>query len=280
MLTPNARNALMLILTAALLVGCAKASDGNDDAGAPSGDTPTVETDAPAPTSTGSTTETATETQSNTTTVTETATVINTVTNTITAVQTVTATITATVTNTVTATQSSVSTVTVSSVQTVTATQTATVTVTEVATGTEIEQGHYESQTCFLNRAASEGMGQTIYTRATFTFGKKGEGSNQFELFGDDRCDRNLAKGNAKIKYTFTKRVGNLLVLAVEQYDSKTPEDISRYWIAALQQEDGLLFDIDYARGAAGPFLEEPSTEALNDALAHIGTRGVHFKKK
>lgn len=249
-------NFLALALVTIITTGCGNDRKEANDAGpavTPSAESTSI--------STVTATHTATATATKTTTATETAT------TTVTNVQT------STVTNTVTV--SSVATVT----QTVTSTHTETET--QVATDTRIiDAGKYSSKSCFHNALASEGLGQTIYTRSTLRFGVHGRGSNSFELYEDAECTRTVMQAKLKIRYTVTEYFDRLYLIAVEQYnDPKDKKSVARYWIPALKTKEGLLLDIDAAQGAKGPFLTEPSEEELKSILEDLERRAVVFAK-
>ncbi len=199
---------------------------------------------------------------------------------------TVTATETSTVTETRTETATVTHTHTVNSVATVTQVQVQTVasTVTEtvVATtpGPAIEPGRYQTETCFLNALASQGIGQKIYTRSTIRFGRHGRGENSFALFEDEDCRKELMQAQVKIRYTTTVYFDRLILIAVDQYNEpNNKKSLVRYWIPALRTEKGLLLDINAERGAAGPFLEEPSEEQLKALLDGLEERAVLMRK-
>lgn len=218
-------------------------------------------------------TATATKTVTATATAAPTATVTSTVTNT--ATQTVPSTVTATVTNS--------STRTVTATQTINNTATVTVTATATDTGTDgvPSYGSFSSSECFLNKPASDGFARKIYTRASLTLEKNGKGSDYSILYDDAGCEKEVLQFTVEISFRLLKREGGLYLIYVTQYnDPKNKKDVTRYWIPALPKKNGWLLDIDYARGAPGPFLVEPCAEDLKEILANIEKRGLLFEKK
>lgn len=277
MIYSTIRTVMFLALTTAVLSGCGKAAGEDSDTKTAEDDATTPKVEAPGTTTT--ITETATATVTNTATVTATATVTSTVTNTNTATQTQTSTVTQTNISTVTAT------VTNSSVHTVTATQSSVVTVTETTTvptiDTALGVGTLESKSCFLNKLASEASKQEIYTKVTLKLLENGEGRNEFSLYSDSGCRRKVTRGKAQITYSFSKHFDRLYVLMVDQVnDPANPKDVIRYWISLMPAKNGWRVDIDYAAGAQGAFLREPSEEELKESLDNIEKRGVLFQRK
>lgn len=131
---------------------------------------------------------------------------------------------------------------------------------------------------CFLNKMASEGFGQKVYTRAIFRFSKNGRGVNKYRLFADENCEKKIADGYSKFKYEITKTYGEVYVIHIWQQNIHSPKEIVEYWLTAVAHKKGLLMDVDFNSEQSGPFAEEPDEKQTQFFLENAEKVGVLFK--
>ncbi len=138
--------------------------------------------------------------------------------------------------------------------------------------------GTFRSEHCFLNKMASEGFGQRIYSKATIRFLKNGSGLNAFELYEDENCEKEILSGLASFTYELVKTFGNVSVLKIEQQnDPENEKDVSVYWLTLALHKNGLFLDIDYSTGSSGPYVSEPDEKEVSEFSNDVEKKGVLF---
>ena len=134
---------------------------------------------------------------------------------------------------------------------------------------------------CFFNKAASDGIGQNIYTISEMSFGANQQGSNHYELYGDAACTNLLASGDMEISYVVEREVGGVKVLKMDQHDPNDSNNDLTFWIPTYSAGDlGFYADIDSSDGNSGPYFTNPSDVDIQDFIDNPTTDGILFSKQ
>ena len=139
----------------------------------------------------------------------------------------------------------------------------------------ELGEGNY-SIPCFQNKLASQGIGITIYSKATLTLGANAMGSNFFELYDDAACTNLLANGTVLVNHYETVLVNGEFVLKMEQDDGNS---IMSLWIGYKQLGNAYFLDLNFSDGESGPYLAEPTTQELSQFAADPAGQGILIQK-
>lgn len=145
--------------------------------------------------------------------------------------------------------------------------------------------GTFKSTGCFLNKLASQGTGQNVYSRATIEFRENGTGTTSFELSDVADCSNILQAGQADFAYEekrfVTTAAGPALVVQVDQQnDPSDPSNIIRYYLVAVVEQRGYTIDIDFADGQSGPYLTDPTPAELSEFALDPRTEGMLFERQ
>lgn len=136
----------------------------------------------------------------------------------------------------------------------------------------------YQSTACFMNKGASAGMGQTVYTQATVNFHADSTGVVDFSLYSDAACANLLGQGSANNNYQITRSAGGVFVVQVDQEDSPGGS-VSTYFLVLKPVSGGAYFHIDGNRSDAGPYSSAPSDADLAAFVADPAGVGIFFNQ-
>lgn len=266
--------ASLLILGSAALHGCGKSAVEGTGTGTTTATSSGTTDSSSTAGSTGSATVTMASTSTVTVTETDQRTVTHTEPTTVTATQPVTSTRTNTITNSVTLTNTLTNTVT--NTQTNTVTNTVTSTVTATGTSFSLVQGNYQSDTCYLDRLASDQAGQSVYLKTTFQF-KNGAGRKKTSQYSDGDCRKAVTHANLGLTYSYAGSRGGLFVFRIDQDSEEKSGPGQRYWLVAIEQDGAFRFALD-GEHRQGAYLSEPGDQELREASGQLGTYGVWFR--
>lgn len=141
--------------------------------------------------------------------------------------------------------------------------------------------GAFSTEQCFLNKMATQGNGQDIYTDATLTFDSNGSGKSEFVLYTDSNCDSPVLTGEAQFTYEAVRTVGSIRIIQVDQQnDPSDPSNTIRYWLAFLVEQQGLTAEIDYRDGSSGPYLTAPTDAELAAFIADPRGQGSVLRRR
>ncbi len=145
--------------------------------------------------------------------------------------------------------------------------------------------GTFRSTGCFLNRLATQGAGQNVYSRATIEFRENGTGTTSFELSDVADCSNIVQAGQADFAFEEKRFVataaGPALVVQVDQQnDPSDPSNIIRYYLVAVVEQRGYTIDIDFTDGQSGPYLTDPTPTELSEFAVDPRGEGLLFERQ
>lgn len=139
--------------------------------------------------------------------------------------------------------------------------------------------GAFTASRCFKNRAASDGMGQSIYTMATLVLNKDQSGETRFRLYSDADCQTELGSGTQPITYEVVADYDKVSVLRVHQYDENDSNNDFIFYLPISFVIDGAFVHIDGELADSGPYGSEPSEGDLSAFIHDTKSVGVFFSR-
>jgi len=143
-----------------------------------------------------------------------------------------------------------------------------------------LRAGLYVSESCFLNKGASEGFGANIYTMASLEFDADGIGKNEFALYEDEECAGTpLVEGYLLLELSVEQSFGEVHILKLLQKDPNAAdsEEMQILFIASVLDGDDYIMDIDFKNASSGPYLEAPTKNEIASFISDPSNHGVRF---
>jgi hypothetical protein len=144
---------------------------------------------------------------------------------------------------------------------------------------TPMPAGTYVSQSCFLNKLATQDPEVPVYTRGTLSIDEQGVGTSTHQLYLDEACNGTPdAEGSMNIELSYAGELGDVSLYRVVQEDPAVADDAPvTYWFAASRSGDDFYADMEFRNGASGPYLSRPRSSDVAAFAADPEDRGVHF---
>ncbi len=129
----------------------------------------------------------------------------------------------------------------------------------------------FQSNGCF--RGKWRGEDSVSYLRAEVKFLESGIGHFKLEMFEDEGCQNSTGKQNIHVRYDVVKTDSGFTVIRMEEF----AQTDGILWLTLRSSETGLYVNWNADWELAGPHLENPSSELIQQFANCYETCGIEF---